>query len=173
MSSLQKGPNSSTVADGFSLSDERQAVSGPDINYDYDESPNEAPLTAEQAGVDNHLANPDDPKLHQTHQGEHRGDFGTVPVKASSKVYLWVLCASLNSCNLGYDIGVNTGAGPLIQEDFGLSDIQIEMFFGSINLFAMVGALGAFYVSDSFGRRHAFVVSAVIAFRCFFLRTTR
>ena len=34
-----------------------------------------------------------------------------VEITRSTKLYAF--CASLNSCNLGYDIGVNTGAGPL------------------------------------------------------------
>lgn len=152
----KKGPNPNTVADGFSLSDERHPVAGPDLDFNYDDTPKED-VTDEP---DDHLPNPDAPKLHQSHPGEHRGDFGTdQPIKISSKVYLWAFCAALNSCNLGYDIGVNTGAGPLIQEDFDLSDLQIELFFGSLNLFAMVGALFAFFFSDMFGRRHAFVVS--------------
>lgn len=49
---------------------------------------------------------------------------------------LYVLCAAINSCNLGYDIGVSTDASRLIQDDMGLTDVQREFFVGSINFWA-------------------------------------
>jgi hypothetical protein len=148
----KKGPNPATIADGYSLSDERVPVVGPELDFDY-EGESEPPA-------------PDAPKLYQSHPGEHHGDFGEVPVQMSSQVYVWVLCAALNSCNLGYDIGVNTSAGPIMQQDLSLSEIELELFFGAINLFAMVGAIFAFAISDRFGRRHAFAVSADSWVRC-------
>jgi hypothetical protein len=158
MSSTGKkpGPNPNTIADGYSVTDERRPVSGPDLDFDYDKGDKDS----EPAGGAD-LPNPDKPKLHQSHPGEHRGDYGGTKVKIPKKVYIWALCAALNSCNLGYDIGVNTGAGPLLQEDLGLSDIQIELFFGSLNLYAMVGGLAAHWITDRLGRRNAFVVSNI------------
>lgn len=143
------GPNPNTIADGYSHSDERVPVIGPEVDFDYDSS----------GGNEGDTATPDVLKLHQSHPGEHSLDFGDVPVQMSSQVYVWVLCAALNSCNLGYDIGVNTSAGPIVQQDLNLSKVQLELFFGSLNLFAMVGALFAYAISDRFGRRHAFAVS--------------
>jgi hypothetical protein len=49
---------------------------------------------------------------------------------------VFALCASLNSANLGYDIGVSTEAGRLIQDDLQLSRFEREMFTGSINFWA-------------------------------------
>lgn len=49
---------------------------------------------------------------------------------------IYVLCAAINSCNLGYDIGVSTDAGRLIQQDMELTDVQREFFVGSINFWA-------------------------------------
>jgi hypothetical protein len=73
--------------------------------------------------------------MEQTHQGEHHGDFGSdLPITRAT--FLFALCASVNSCNLGYDIGVSTEAGRLIQADLGLSRIQRELFTGSINFWA-------------------------------------
>jgi len=67
---------------------------------------------------------PDMPKptLNVTHEGEYHNDHHTmaVPITRATKIY--ALCAAVNSCNLGYDIGVNTNAGVRVQEDFGLSD---------------------------------------------------
>ena len=58
-------------------------------------------------------------------------------------VVLLAMCAALNSCNLGYDIGVNSGVGPHLQakgEGMNLSDLQLELFFGIFGLAAMLGA---------------------------------
>lgn len=104
------------------------------------------------------------PKLLHSHEGEYSDDYGGGHVtKVSKKVKLYAMCAALNSCNLGYDIGVNTGAGILLQESLGLSDLQIEIFLGSLNLFAIFGALSAHTISDRFGRRYSFVVRAMLA----------
>jgi MFS family permease len=64
------------------------------------------------------------------------------------------MCAALNSCNLGYDIGVSTIAGGLIQSDMGLTDIQRELFVGSLNLWSIFGSLFAHWICDKYGRRH-------------------
>ena len=45
-------------------------------------------------------------------------------------VYVVAGCAGINSCNVGFDIGVNSPAGILVQEDMRLSDFQLEMFMG-------------------------------------------
>ncbi len=92
--------------------------------------------------------------------GETR-TFEDVNVKVSRSTYIFVMCAALNSCNLGYDIGVNTGAGKLLEESLGLSKSKLEIFMGSLNLFAAVGAIFASTVSDKFGRRGAFLVAAI------------
>jgi hypothetical protein len=77
------------------------------------------------------------PKLQATHEGEYHDDYGSgTPVEITRAAYLFVLCAALNSCNLGYDIGVSTEAGKLIQDDFDLSRTQREIFVGSINFWA-------------------------------------
>lgn len=73
------------------------------------------------------------PMLKQTHEGEHHGDFGSEEVPLLHATKLFALCAAVNSCNLGFDIGVSTSVGPLIQDDFGLSDVQREIFVVSNN----------------------------------------
>ena len=48
----------------------------------------------------------------RTHEGEHHGDVVSgIPIQITKSVWIFVLCAALNSCNLGYDIGVSTDAG--------------------------------------------------------------
>jgi hypothetical protein len=63
-------------------------------------------------------------------------DATTTTTKISAKTYRFVLCAALNSCNLGYDIGVSTEAGRLLQTDLGLTNHQREILIGSINFWA-------------------------------------
>lgn len=122
------------------------------------------PLRPHETGVDRHLPHPDRPRLLQTHEGEHRydhGDAASSVLKVTRHTTLYAFCAALNSCNLGYDIGVNTGAGPLLQSSLGLTDLQVEIFMGSLNLYAMVGALSSHWISDRLGRRWAFRVAAM------------
>merc|ERR1719421_1487506 len=78
-------------------------------------------------------------------------------------VVLLAMCAALNSCNLGYDIGVNSGVGPHLQakgEGMNLSDLQLELFFGIFGLAAMLGAAVAYTASDGLGRRKAFACTS-------------
>ena len=67
-------------------------------------------FSPDPTGVENHLPHPDMPKLEQTHEGEYHddhGEYGNVGITNST--YLFAFCAALNSCNLGYDIGVRHG----------------------------------------------------------------
>lgn len=96
----------------------------------------------------------------QSHEGEHHGDYGSTVVPITRSVRLYTLCAAMNSLNLGYDIGVSTNLGPLIQDDFGLTDVEREILIGSLNFFAMWGALASSWFSDRFGRRTTFVVAS-------------
>lgn len=103
-------------------------------------------------GVDPHLPNPSQPKLI---------DHGDVRINITRSTYIYAMCAAVNSCNLGFDIGVNTNAGVRIQQDFGLTDVQVEIFVGSINFWSMFGALLAHYITDRYGRRRSFIVAAI------------
>lgn len=47
-----------------------------------------------------------------------------VPLTRATRIF--ALCAALNSVNLGYDLGVSTNAGPKLQDEFDLSDVQLE-----------------------------------------------
>ena len=108
-----------------------------------------------------------------SHPGEHHGDHGTTKITITSSTYIYAMCAAVNSCNLGFDIGVSTNAGVRIQNDFGLSNVQIEILIGSINFWSIFGALIAHYICDRYGRRRSFIVRYVaLAFmldRCCFV----
>ena len=63
--------------------------------------------------------------------------------KVTRQTLIFVLCAAMNSCNLGFDLGVNSTASNLIQTDMGLSDVQLELFIGSLNWWSIPGSLFA------------------------------
>lgn len=113
------------------------------------------------SGVSGSGASGDGPKLYKTHEGEHHADFSGSGVKITRSTYLFALCAAVNSCNLGYDIGVSTNAGHLVQQDLGLTQVQREVFVGSLNLWSIFGSLFAHWICDRYGRRHSFVVAAI------------
>lgn len=101
------------------------------------------------------------PKLQQSHEGEHHGDFGGTEVPVSRNVKLFAFCASINSANLGYVVGISTNAGRMIQAQFELSDEQLEIFIGTLNFFSIFGALSSNFFSDRYGRRFTFKLAAM------------
>jgi hypothetical protein len=57
-------------------------------------------------------------------------------LKVTRSTLLFCFCAAVNSANLGYDIGVSTNAGRLVQASFDLSVVQREIFVGSMNFWS-------------------------------------
>lgn len=120
----------------------------PDLDFDY--------------GTNNDGQEGIKPSL--SHEGEHHADYNAntdIPIRKATKIF--AMCAALNSCNLGFDIGVNTSAGKLLQDpdSMGLTNVQLEFFNGSLNLFAALGAIAASWISDRYGRRRGFIVAAI------------
>ena len=59
------------------------------------------------------------------------------------------------------DLALMSGAQLFIQEDIGLSDEQIEVLAGSINVFMLASILGAGWAADVLGRRGTLVLANV------------
>ncbi|KAJ4751272.1 Sorbitol transporter [Rhynchospora pubera] len=74
------------------------------------------------------------------------------------------LLASMTSVLLGYDIAVMSGAQIYIKENLHITDTQIEILAGIINLYSLVGSLAAGRTSDWIGRRYTMVLAAAIFF---------
>ncbi|GAA0155817.1 secondary carrier transporter [Lithospermum erythrorhizon] len=74
------------------------------------------------------------------------------------------LLASMNSIVMGYDIGVMSGAMIFIQEDMKLSEGQISILGGILNIYSLIGAAAAGKTSDWLGRRYTIVFAATIFF---------
>ncbi|TYJ47740.1 hypothetical protein E1A91_A01G011100v1 [Gossypium mustelinum] len=74
------------------------------------------------------------------------------------------ILASLASILLGYDIGVMSGAIIYIKDDLKISDVQVEILVGILNLYCLIGAYAAGRTSDWIGRRYTIIVAATIFF---------
>lgn len=70
----------------------------------------------------------------------------------------------MTSILLGYDIGVMSGAALFIKDDLKVSDTQIEVLLGILNLYSLLGSFAAGRTSDWIGRRYTIVFAAVIFF---------
>lgn len=94
-------------------------------------------------------------------QGEHRLDDGGV-VELTKAVKIYTLCASLNSCIVGYDQGISTHISRLIQHEFGLTEWERGLYVAFLFLFMMWGALASPFISDRVGRRAALSCSSYV-----------
>lgn len=74
------------------------------------------------------------------------------------------MLASMTSILLGYDIGVMSGASIFIQDDLKISDKEVEVLLGILNLYSLLGSFAAGKTSDYIGRRYTIVVAAAIFF---------
>ena len=100
-------------------------------------------------------------KIQKTHEGEHQGDYSDVSLKLTKHTFIFAMCAAINSCNLGFDVGVSSNAGVLLQRDLGLTDVQRELFVGSINFWSIFGSLFSNWICDRYGRRQSFIWAAI------------
>ncbi|KAJ3675592.1 hypothetical protein LUZ60_004634 [Juncus effusus] len=76
----------------------------------------------------------------------------------------YAMIASIASLLLGYNIGVMSGAQIFIKDDLGMSDTQIEILTGIINLYSLAGSLTAGWTLDKIGRRKTLGLTAIIYF---------
>ncbi|KAG9440955.1 hypothetical protein H6P81_021120 [Aristolochia fimbriata] len=72
--------------------------------------------------------------------------------------------ASMTSILLGYDIGVMSGAAIFIKDDLKISDVQVEILVGILDVHALIGSAAAGRTSDWIGRRLTIVFAAAIFF---------
>ncbi|XP_039056939.1 probable polyol transporter 6 [Hibiscus syriacus] len=72
------------------------------------------------------------------------------------------ILASIISIIFGYDTGVMSGAMIFIKEDLNISDVQVEVLAGILNICALFGSLAAGRTSDYIGRRYTVVLASVI-----------
>ncbi|BBH09428.1 polyol/monosaccharide transporter 5 [Prunus dulcis] len=78
-----------------------------------------------------------------------------------------IVCATLacmTSILLGYDIGVMSGANIFIKDDLKITDVQVEVLAGTLNIYSLIGSGLAGVTSDWIGRRYTIVLSGTIFF---------
>ncbi|XVE66668.1 hypothetical protein DITRI_Ditri08aG0096800 [Diplodiscus trichospermus] len=84
--------------------------------------------------------------------------------KMNKFAFAFAILASLTSILLGYDIGVMSGAIIFIKEDLKISDVEVEILVGILNLYCLVGSCAAGRTSDWIGRRYTIVLANAIFF---------
>ncbi|CAL4899007.1 unnamed protein product [Urochloa decumbens] len=82
-------------------------------------------------------------------------------VKRNKYPFFCAVLASMTSILTGYNVAVMSGAQIFMAEDLGVSDAQIEVLSGVINLYSLAGALLAGWTSDRLGRRLTIVLANV------------
>ncbi|KAL6907796.1 hypothetical protein ACP4OV_001966 [Aristida adscensionis] len=88
-------------------------------------------------------------------------DSDAMPESATWNIYA-LACATLASMTttlMGYNLALMSGAQLFIQEDLGLTDEQVEVLAGSINVFMLVSILAAGWTADTLGRRGTLVLA--------------
>ena len=73
-----------------------------------------------------------------------------------------IAVCTLTSILLGYDIGIWGAAKRAVKEHFSLSDHQVEVLIGMLNIIAAFGGLISGKLSDRFGRRLAIAMACVL-----------
>ncbi|KAH0977748.1 hypothetical protein GBA52_027467 [Prunus armeniaca] len=102
------------------------------------------------------------------HRAEDNAVSGQPLLKKKPKRNLYAIgcaiLASMTSILLGYDIGVMSGASIYIQEDLKISDVEVEILIGILNLYSLIGSAAAGRTSDWIGRRYTIVFAGAIFF---------
>lgn len=62
------------------------------------------------------------------------------------------------------DFGVISGAVIYIKEDLKITDVEVEILVGILNLYCLIGSFAAGRTSDWIGRRYCILVTQVIFF---------
>ncbi|XP_068322323.1 putative polyol transporter 1 [Pyrus communis] len=84
--------------------------------------------------------------------------------KRNKYAFACAILASMTSILLGYDIGVMSGAAIYIREDLKISDVEVEVLLGILNLYSLIGSAAAGRTSDWVGRRYTIVLAGAIFF---------
>ncbi|RCV39206.1 hypothetical protein SETIT_8G204600v2 [Setaria italica] len=86
---------------------------------------------------------------------------GDEPPRRNMYAFGCATLASMTTILMGYNLALMSGAQLFIREDLGLSDAQIEVLAGSINVFMLASILAAGWAADVLGRRGTLVLANV------------
>lgn len=91
-----------------------------------------------------------------------RGSGASLICGLSPTVVLCVACASSFSFLLGYDIGIMSSAKRLIAHEFALSEGELSLLVGVLNLVSGPGGLLSGRLADSMGRRPSAALACAV-----------
>lgn len=77
-------------------------------------------------------------------------------------IYAITLCAGLGGILYGYDIGVISGALPLMQKSIALTLVQQEVIVAAVLAGSLLGTLTTGSAADRFGRRTMILVACIV-----------
>ncbi|CAO2144865.1 unnamed protein product [Urochloa humidicola] len=86
----------------------------------------------------------------------------SAPVEPPRRNMFAFVCATLASMTtilMGYNLALMSGAELFMREDLGLTDEQVEVLSGSMNLFMLGSILAAGWAADTIGRRGTIVLA--------------
>ncbi|CAN6363536.1 unnamed protein product [Urochloa humidicola] len=98
------------------------------------------------------------PLLPSSAAGTMRAEGGGAP-RPNRFAFVCATLASMTTMLHSYNLTLMSGAQLFIREDVGLSDAQVEVLTGSMNVFMLVSILAAGWVADRLGRRCVLVIS--------------
>ncbi|KAL7246731.1 hypothetical protein ACSBR2_001775 [Camellia fascicularis] len=84
--------------------------------------------------------------------------------KRNKYAFACSILASMTSILLGYDIGVMSGAELFIKDDLKISDVQLEILMGILNVYSLLGSAATGRTSDLVGRGYTIVLTSAIFF---------
>ncbi|CAN6225612.1 unnamed protein product [Urochloa humidicola] len=81
------------------------------------------------------------------------------PPRRNMFAFLCATLASMTTILMGYNLALMSGAELFMREDLSLSDEQVEVLSGSMNLFMLASILAAGWTADAIGRRGTIVLA--------------
>ncbi|CAN6363538.1 unnamed protein product [Urochloa humidicola] len=81
------------------------------------------------------------------------------PARRNMFAFVCATLASMTTILMGYNLALMSGAELFMREDLGLTDEQVEVLSGSMNLFMLGSILAAGWAADAIGRRGTIVLA--------------
>ncbi|TKW01989.1 hypothetical protein SEVIR_8G215000v4 [Setaria viridis] len=84
---------------------------------------------------------------------------GAAPRRRSRFAFVCATLASMTTMLHGYNLTLMSGAQLFMREDVGLTDGEVEVLAGSMNVFMLASILGGGWFADRLGRRRVLVLA--------------